>query len=176
MAWKLIASALLTLAASHAEARQAALVSGNVIIRFRHPAMICAGVCPNYQIAIFANGDVVRGNPAAQATDWHHIHSNAVISFHVLPAKLRQFRSELDVLRPHGNAALDAVCNQTRLPDGSPDPISTAQPDDVEVRWIEGGHTDRLMSCAYGPLRAELESALRRLGIDPYSGKQLAPG
>jgi hypothetical protein len=173
MVWKLIASVLLGLAASPTVAGEPATVGGNVIIRFRHPAMICAGVCPNYQIEIFANGDVVRGNPAPEAS---HIYRNRVISFHVLPARLKQFRSELDVLRPRGERALDAACAPAKLPDGSLDPLSDATPDDIEVRWVEAGHTDRLTSCASSQLREELHSALRRLGVDPYSGKPFTNG
>jgi hypothetical protein len=175
MDWRLIASALVVIAAP-TEARELAHhVGGNVIIRFRHPAMICAGVCPNYQIEIFANGDVVRGNPKSEPTDRDHLYANAVIHFRVPLAKLRQFRTELDKVRPIGNRSLDIICAQAKLPDGSPDPISTPNPDDLEVRWVEGRHNDRLTSCADGPLRGKLQSALRTLGVDPYSGKPLAP-
>jgi hypothetical protein len=85
-----------------------------------------------------------------------------------------QFRSELDVLRPHGNVGLDAACKQPKLPDGSPDPVSRPQPDDLEVRWVERGHTDRLTSGAYGPLRGELQSALGTLGVDAILGETAA--
>src|SRR6476620_10508630 len=171
MAWRLIAWVVLGLAALPAEAREAAPLRGEVIIRFRHPAMICAGVCPNYQIEILANGDVVRGNPTPQPTDRDHLYSNTVFRFHVLPTKLRQFRSRLDALRPRGDRALDATCNRSRLPDGSFDPLSTPSPDDIEVRWIEADRGNRLTACAYDePLRAQLQSALRSLGVDPFSG------
>ena len=175
MCWRLIASALVVLAAP-TEARELAHhLGGNVIIHFRHPAMICAGVCPNYQIEIFANGDVVRGNPKAEPTGRDHLYASTVIHFHMPPAKLKQFRTELDKVRPLGNRALDTICAQRKLPDGATDPISAPKPDDLEIRWVEGGHTDRLTSCAYGPLRGEVQSALRTLGVDPYSGKPLAP-
>jgi hypothetical protein len=137
--------------------------------------MICAGVCPNYQLKIFDNGEVVRGNPERAPTDRDHIYSNAEVRFHVSPAKLRQFRSQLDTLRPRGNHPLDLACEQAKLPDGSPDPVSTPSPDDIEVRWVDAGHADRLTSCVYSPLRDELQSALRTLGVDPHSGKQLEP-
>ena len=50
--------------------------------------MICAGVCPNYQLEILSNGDAVRGNPEPDPTDPDHLYSNSVIRFHVLPANL----------------------------------------------------------------------------------------
>ena len=171
----MIASALVVAAAPTDAGELAHRVGGNVIIRFRPPAMICAGVCPDYQIEIFANGDVVRGNPKPDPTGRDDLYANTVIRFRVPLAKLDQFRAELDMVRPLGNRALDTICAQPKLPDGSPDPISTPKPDDLEVRWVEGPHTDRLTSCAYGPLRGALESALRTLGVDPYSGRPLAP-
>ena len=175
MAWKLIACAVLSLAAFPVEVGQTAPSRPNVIIRFRHPAMLCAGICPNYQIEIFANGDVVRGNPTTrEANDRDHIYRNRTIRFHVLPAKLSQFRSGLDVLRPHGDRALDATCDRPKLPDGSFDPLATPSPDDIEIRWIEAGRTDRLTACAYHePLRDEIQSALRSLGVNPFSGEPL---
>jgi hypothetical protein len=172
MDWKLTAWAVLSLAAFPAEARLAAPASGQVIIRFRHPYAICAGVCPQFQLEISASGDVVRGSP--EPTGRHQFRSNTAVRFHVLPAKLKQFRYELDPLRPHGARALDSTCDQAKHQDGSRDPLSMARPDDIEVRWVDARGTDRLTSCAYGRLKAELQSALRRLGVDPYSGKPLA--
>ena len=52
MTWKLILLVSLGFVSFPAEAREAASSSGKVIIRFRHPYMICAGVCPNYQLEI----------------------------------------------------------------------------------------------------------------------------
>ena len=175
MTWRLIASALLVLSATTQAREPSRHGGGNIIIRFRHPAAICAGVCPNYQIEIFANGDVVRGNPKREPTDGDHFYSNSVIHFHVPPTKLAQFRAELDKVRLRSNRALDTICRQAKLPDGSADPASTPRPDDLKVRWVEGHQTDQLTSCTYGPLRGELESALRTLGVDPYSGRPLAP-
>jgi len=138
--------------------------------------MICAGACPNYQIEISNNGDVVRGNPAPETNDRGHLYSNAAIRFHVQPKKLTQFRSELDAVRPVGDLALDASCKQAHLPDGSPDPLSTPSSDDIEVRWVEAGRSDRLTACADNrPLRGKVQDALRSLGVDPYSGKPLKP-
>ena len=130
----------------------------------------------NYQIEISNNCDVVRGNPAPETNDRGHLYSNAAIRFHVQPKKLTQFRSELDAVRPVGDLALDASCKQAHLPDGSPDPLSTPSSDDIEVRWVEAGRSDRLTACADNRLlRGKVQDALRSLGVDPYSGKPLKP-
>jgi hypothetical protein len=173
MGWKVFASVLLSLIALPTDARQQVASGTTIIVRFRHPYVVCAGVCPQFQLKILPSGDVVRGSP--HPPDVHDILSNVVTRFRVPAAKLRQLQRDLNALRPVGNWALDATCNQAKQRDGSPDPLSIAKPDDIEVRWIDSRRDDRLTGCAYGGwLRPKLENALRSLGIDPYSGEPMA--
>jgi len=169
MGRKSIACAFVGVLAFAAAAREPAPSTGKVLIRFRHPTMICAGICPNYQIEIFANGDVVRGNPPPEAS---HLYHNREIRFHVTRSHLRNFRAQLDVLRPSGDLAVDTACERGRLADGSLDPLDASRPDDILVRWIDPGRNDQLTACASygGALRGKIENALRTLGVNPNSG------
>jgi hypothetical protein len=171
MGWKLLAWGALVLATVPALARESPVSGETILIRFRHPYAICAGVCPQYQLEIQPTGEVKRST--AYPSNHDEVLSNPTIHFRVLTAMLRQFQDELDAFRPSGDLPLDTACVQAKREDGSIDPLSEAKPDDIEVRWINRRKTVRLTSCAGNSLRGRLQSALRNLGIDPYSGAPL---
>jgi hypothetical protein len=144
-----------------------ALPFDTIVVRFRHPAAVCAGVCPSFEIEVHAQGHVEsRG-----------IRLEAPSHFDAKPADLERFTELMAELRPETDRRIDESCEQAKREDGSPDPLSTPRPDDIEVRWYAPDGFVRLTACASDrELRTALQRALRALGADPYTGVKADEG
>ncbi|HEX5184578.1 MAG TPA: hypothetical protein VFW19_15690 [Allosphingosinicella sp.] len=154
-----LALALVSGFAGTAGARPAAEA---ILVRFRFPYAVCAGVCPNFEMKISPRGDVVTRS----------FFGHAVYRFRATPARLEAFRQALDPLRPAGKKRLDDKCG-ARQEDGTPDPLAVdPRPDDFELDWTGGRSEARLTGCAFGhwPIRKAVYDALRALGANPFFG------
>jgi hypothetical protein len=127
-----------------------------VMVRFRHPTAICAGVCPDFVMWVSPRGRIVTRN----------IHWTGTYRFRATPAQLEAFHEILGSIRPTGERRLDTTC--ARAPDDPPADFFDPRPDDIEIRWI-GPHTAaHLTFCPFGrpELRETIVRALRALGSD----------
>jgi hypothetical protein len=133
-----------------------------ILVRFRFPYAICAGVCPNFEMKVSPRGEVGTRDLFRRET----------YRFRATPAHLEAFRRALSALRPAGENRLDSKW-EAKQPDGTSDPLALdPRPDDFEVRWTGGRSEARLTGCAFGhwPTRAAVQAALRALGADPFFG------
>jgi hypothetical protein len=139
-----------------------------ILIRLRHSSGICAGLCPDFELQVFPEGEVTS----------HSLHDRESHRFRVSQRELEAFRRMLAPLRPAGESHLDASCPRSRTADGSPDPLDDPWPNDIEIFWSGGYVEAALTSCAFThpELRRTIEGALRALGADPYSGNRARPG
>jgi hypothetical protein len=127
-----------------------------IMVRFRHPLVICAGVCPDFMMWVSPRGRIVTRN----------IHRTGTYRFRATPAQLEAFHEILASLRPTGETRLDTAC--ARAPEDPPADFFNPRPDDIEIRWV-GPHTAaHLTSCPFGrpELRETIVRALRALGSD----------
>ena len=147
-------------AAQPAAARPAA--AETILVRVHHSYAVCAGLCPDFAMRIGPRGEVVSRS----------LHTSETHRFRATAARLSAFRAILDPLRPAGESRLDRECARATSADGTPDPLDEPGPDDLEIRWIGADGDARLTACAYTHMavRRTVESALRALGADPYSG------
>ena len=134
-----------------------------IVVRFRPPYGVCAGVCPNFETEILAEGYVRTRS----------FSSEQVYYFDAKPRDLQRFAELMEELRPSEDRKIDEACERATLEGGSPDPLSWPRGDDIEVRWYTPTGFIRLTACAGDEqLRTTLQDALRALGADPYSGAQ----
>lgn len=126
---------------------------------------ICLGLCPYFETQVRSDGLVISRHHFAKKSS----------RFRVDQSKVSEFMARMDALRPVRDHAADRECAQVTLENGSPDPLSMAKPDDIEIRWIEGGRRSvRLTACfANAGITKPLQQALRDLGVDPWSGSHI---
>jgi hypothetical protein len=135
-----------------------------VAVRFSGGYAICIGLCPDFETQVQSTGLVMSRNRVTKRAS----------RFRVGPSKVKEFVARLDALRPMHDQKADKECAQVTLENGSPDPLSMAKPDDIEIRWIERGTQVRLTACyANAAIRKPLQQALRDLGVDPWSGSHI---
>jgi hypothetical protein len=165
--WRYVAFALVLapLYSTVAEAREPA--GEMILVRFRHSSGFCAGLCPDFELQVGLDREVTS----------HSLHRHDSHRFRASPSQLRSFRRILAPLRPTGERQLDTSCARDRTADCGPDPLDDPRPNDIEIFWSGGRTEARLTACGYThlDLRRTVESALRALGADPFSGRQVRP-
>jgi hypothetical protein len=136
-------------------------------LRFRHSYPFCGGLCPDFETRVGPDGSVVT----------YALRGGEAYRFRASSLQLAAFRRILGAIRPSGERSLDARCERGRLADGTPDPLDDPRPDDVEIFWSGGDAQTRLTACAFThpEMRRTMESALRALGADPFSGSPARP-
>ena len=136
------------------------------MVQFRHPTVICAGVCPDFVMWVSPRGRIVTRN----------IHWTGTYRFRATPFQLEAFHEILGSLRPAGERRLDTAC--ARAPDDPPADFFDPRPDDIEIRWIGPRTAAHLTSCPFGhsELRATIARALRALGTTPLGSPAYADG
>jgi hypothetical protein len=108
--------------------------------------VICAGVCPYYDVTVWADGRVLTklGNHEER--------------FRVSRAEAAAFRSKLRPFRPAGEQPDPLVCSHDGRPEDAPLVMKVRE---IEIRWSGTDHPARLAACD-NSLYADLREAIRQ--------------
>jgi len=151
-----IATLIVQASAAHGARRE------TIVVRFRPPYGICAGVCPNFEMRVSPSGRVTTRDGL----------DGRIERFEVERARLSAFRDVLIQLRPIGERREDETCAQARN-DGKPDTLDDPRPDDIEIRWMDPGEPGRLTACARNmEVRRVVQDALLALGVTILGNKK----
>ena len=107
---------------------------------------ICAGVCPNYDVTVWTDGEVVAKRGSSEER------------FHVSRAEAADFSSKLRPFRPVGEQPDPLVCAHDERPKDAPLVMKVRE---IEIRWLGTNHSARLVACD-NALYADLTEAIRQ--------------
>jgi hypothetical protein len=109
----------------------------------RHPwYAVCAGVCPDYEIIVSADGRVIVKQRGTEER------------FLVSRAEAAEFRAKLQPFRPVGERRDPLVCAHENAP-------LVMKVREIEIRWSGSNNPSRLFACD-NPASAGLKEALRQ--------------
>jgi hypothetical protein len=119
---------------------------------------ICAGVCPNYHVAVRPDGAVLVLRRNFDSVD-------EVMSFRVSPARLARFRAILAAYRPTDDTPEPSRCEHDVRPEEA---ALVRDAVEIEVKWTGAAGSDHLVACdtqENAALREAIGAALQSLGI-----------
>jgi len=109
---------------------------------------ICAGVCPNYDVTVSADGRVVAKRGSGEER------------YRVSRAEAARFRKKLQPFRPVGEQRDPLVCAHEGRPEDAPLMMKVRE---IEIWWSGVPHPARLAACdtaAYADLTEAIRQAL----------------
>jgi hypothetical protein len=107
---------------------------------------ICTNVCPDYDVTVSADGEVVAKRGSNEER------------FQVSPAEAADFRNKLRPFRPVGEQPDQLVCAHDGRPEDAPLVMKVRE---IEIRWSGTSRPARLSACD-NALHADLTEAIRQ--------------
>jgi hypothetical protein len=118
---------------------------------------ICAGLCPNYDVTVWADGRVL-----AVRHSWHGL--DEIERFRVSRLEAARFRSILLPYRPIAIQQREPVCHHDVPQEQSRLVLKVRE---VELLWSSPPHRSRLIACDTRELSEALRQALRAVQVYP---------
>ncbi|RYY36460.1 MAG: hypothetical protein EOP59_14545 [Sphingomonadales bacterium] len=142
---------LLSPAPAHAQAE-------TITIAQRYMALVCTGVCVDYDLSVTANGWVDF------RTGWQGRRTHR-IRFQLTRGEAENFRAVLRPIRPAGPSGPGAACKQDDIDEGV---------FQLDIGWGGGGRDARLTVCGEpASVFCTARRALNALRLSPHSRRRL---
>lgn len=123
---------------------------------------ICAGLCPNYDVTVWADGRVM-----AVRHSWHG--ADEIERFRVSRIDAARFRSILLPYRPSAVQQREPVCHHAVPPEQAQLVLKVRE---VEILWSSPSHRRRVIACDAREISEALRQALRAVQLYP-SGRRI---